>query len=63
MQLLGIAPGPAVGQALEALEEEVEAGEVPDVAAARAFLLERRRREDAAEDAGATDTAASGKGS
>ena len=36
--LLGIAPGPAVGQALEALEEEVEAGEVATVDEARAFL-------------------------
>ncbi len=28
MELLGIEPGPAVGQALDALEEEIEAGEV-----------------------------------
>ena len=28
MALLGVEPGPAVGQALDALEEEVEAGEV-----------------------------------
>lgn len=40
MQLLGIDPGPAVGQALDALEEEVEAREVEDVAGARAFLLD-----------------------
>ena len=40
MSLLGIAPGPAVGQALEALDEEVEAGEVTTVDEARAFLLE-----------------------
>ena len=38
VELLGIAPGPAVGQALEALEEEVEAGEVTTIDAARAFL-------------------------
>ncbi len=47
MQVLGIDPGPAVGQALEALEEEVEAGEVQDAAAARAFLLEWRRADAA----------------
>jgi tRNA nucleotidyltransferase/poly(A) polymerase len=40
MRVLGIAPGPSVGQALEALDEEVEAGEVRDVDAARAFLLD-----------------------
>jgi poly(A) polymerase len=40
MHTLGITPGPAVGQALEALDEEVEAGEVQDVDAARAFLLD-----------------------
>ena len=28
MDVLGLEPGPAVGQALDALEEEVEAGEV-----------------------------------
>ncbi len=39
MSLLGVSPGPAVGQALEALEEEVEAGEVRDVDEARAFLV------------------------
>ena len=38
MDLLGIEPGPAVGRALDALEEEVEAGEVTDVEGARAFL-------------------------
>ena len=40
MALLGIEPGPAVGQALDALEEEVEAGEVTDADEARAFLLD-----------------------
>ena len=39
MALLGITPGPAVGQALDALEEEVEAGEVNDTDEARDFLL------------------------
>jgi poly(A) polymerase len=38
MALLDLKPGPAVGQALEALEEEVEAGEVTSAAAARRFL-------------------------
>jgi len=38
MELLGLEPGPAVGQALDALEEEVEAGEVTDAREARAFL-------------------------
>ena len=38
MALLGITPGPAVGQALDALEEEVEAGEVNDTDEARDFL-------------------------
>ena len=40
MQILGIEPGHAVGQALEALEEEIEAGEIRDAAAARGFLLD-----------------------
>jgi poly(A) polymerase len=44
MELLGLEPGVAVGQALAALEEEVEAGEITTAAEARAFL---RRREDA----------------
>ena len=59
MQVLGIQPGAAVGQALEALKEEIEAGEVDDIATARAFLLDwwysdegpsgaDRRREDRA---------------
>ena len=59
MRVLGIKPGPAVGQALEALEEEIEAGEVEDIAMARAFLLDwwrgdegpsgaERRKEDQA---------------
>jgi len=38
IELLGLEPGPAVGQALDALEEEVEAGEVTDADGARAFL-------------------------
>ena len=58
MALLGIEPGPAVGQALDALEEEVEAGEVTDADGARAFLQEWWERDegDAGEDdAGAGD--------
>jgi tRNA nucleotidyltransferase/poly(A) polymerase len=38
IELLGIEPGPSIGQALDALEEEVEAGEVSTVGEARAFL-------------------------
>jgi tRNA nucleotidyltransferase/poly(A) polymerase len=49
MALLGIAPGPAVGQALDALEEEVEAGEVTDVDGARGFLLRWWEGREAAE--------------
>ena len=47
MELLGIEPGPAVGQALDALEEEIEAGEVTDAEGARAFLQEWWRRDEA----------------
>jgi poly(A) polymerase len=39
MDLLGLEPGAAVGEALDALEEEVEAGEIGTAAEARAFLL------------------------
>ncbi len=39
MELLDIGPGPAVGQALDALREELEAGEVTDATGAREFLL------------------------
>lgn len=46
MALLGIDPGPAVGQALDALEEEVESGEVTDAEGAREFLLEWWRRDE-----------------
>ena len=49
MALLGIEPGPAVGQALDALEEEIEAGEVGDADGARAFLQAWWRRDDAGE--------------
>jgi poly(A) polymerase len=42
MELLELAPGPAVGEALAALEEEVEAGEIATTDDARAFLLEWR---------------------
>jgi poly(A) polymerase len=59
MALLGLDPGPAVGRALEALEEEVEAGEVTSPAEAREFLLAwwRGRLEDGqAEDARARHT-------
>ena len=47
MELLGIEPGPAVGQALDALEEEIEAGEVTDAEGARAFLAAWWRRDEA----------------
>jgi tRNA nucleotidyltransferase/poly(A) polymerase len=40
MELLGLEPGVAVGQALDALDEEVEAGEVTTAAEARVFLTE-----------------------
>jgi hypothetical protein len=52
MKLLGIEPGPAVGQALDALEEEVEAGEVDDVDGARRFLQAWWRREEAGDGPG-----------
>jgi len=39
MELLELEPGPDVGRALDALEEEVESGEVTDADGARAFLL------------------------
>ncbi len=45
MEVLGIEPGPAVGQALDALEEEVEAGEVRTEGEARDFLLRWWARE------------------
>ena len=48
MDLLGIEPGPAVGRALDALDEEVEAGDVTDVEGARAFLGEWWQRDQAA---------------
>jgi tRNA nucleotidyltransferase/poly(A) polymerase len=47
MELLGIQPGPVVGRALDALEEEIEAGEVADTDGARAFLQEWWRRDAA----------------
>jgi len=53
MDVLGIAPGPAVGRALEALDEEVEAGEVRDADAGRAFLLGWWEKERAPGDEGA----------
>ena len=40
MELLGLEPGPAVGEALRLLEEEVEAGEIAAPDEARAFLRE-----------------------
>ena len=40
MELLDLQPGPAVGEALRLLEEEVEAGEVATPDEARAFLRE-----------------------
>ena len=50
MDLLGIEPGPTVGRALDALEEEVEAGEVADIEGARAFVAEWWREDQAADD-------------
>jgi hypothetical protein len=51
MELLGLQPGIAVGQALDALEEEVEAGEIATAQEARAFLVDRwGEREDAEMD-------------
>ena len=40
MEFLGLGPGPAVGEALRLLEEEVEAGEIATPDEARAFLRE-----------------------
>ena len=49
MELLGLEPGVAVGHALDALEEEVEAGEIATAQDARAFLKEWwREQEDGA---------------
>jgi len=50
MEVLGIEPGPAVGQALDALEEEVEAGEVTTEHEARAFLVAWWRRDGEARE-------------
>ena len=55
MDVLGIEPGPAVGQALDALEEEVEAGEVRTEDEARAFLLAWWQRESETGDDGGVD--------
>jgi len=55
MALLGLEPGPRVGAALDALREEVEAGEVAGAAEARAYLLlwsHRRRAEPTCEGDG-----------
>ena len=66
MRMLGLAPGPAVGAALRALEEARAVGEVRDLAEAEAYLrhmaaaqgwpLDERPADDAgADDAGADD--------
>ena len=55
MELLGLEPGAAVGQALDALEEEVEAGEIVTAAEARAFLQDWWSERD---DGGAGQAAA-----
>ena len=64
MAILGVEPGPVVGRALDALEEEVDAGEVTDADGARAFLREwwerRDEREADAEGQGAGDDATAG---
>jgi hypothetical protein len=52
MALLGVQPGPVVGRALDALEEEIDAGEVTDADGARAFLREWWARDEGVEDAG-----------
>ncbi|MCX6372190.1 MAG: HD domain-containing protein [Actinobacteria bacterium] len=50
MELLGLEPGAAVGRALDALDEEVEAGEIATADDARAFLRDWwRGREDGAD--------------
>jgi poly(A) polymerase len=52
MELLGLEPGTAVGQALDAVDEEVEAGEITTVEEARAFLRDWwGGREDGAREA------------
>jgi len=52
MELLRLEPGVAVGQALDALDEEVEAGEIATAAEARAFLQAWwGEREDGAREA------------
>ncbi len=62
MELLGLAPGPAVGEALRALEEEVEAGEIATAEEARSFLREWRDAAVEAAAGGSTDgEAADGK--
>jgi tRNA nucleotidyltransferase/poly(A) polymerase len=52
MEVLGIEPGPAVGQALDALEEEVEAGEVRTEDEARDFLLQWWQHESDGQEEG-----------
>ncbi len=47
MELLDLRPGPDVGAALAALEEEIEAGDVETAATARAFLRAWWRRREA----------------
>ncbi len=61
MEVLGIEPGPAVGQALDALEEELEAGEVLTEDEARVFLLAWWERES--EEPGEEEDAAGRPGS
>ena len=54
MELLGLEPGASVGEALDAVEEEVEAGEISTADEARAFLLGWwGEREDDAGEGGA----------
>jgi poly(A) polymerase len=55
MGLLDLDPGPAVGEALAALEEEVEAGEVATADDARAFLRAWRASADAAASGDGTE--------
>lgn len=64
MALLSLTPGPLVGRALEALDEEIEAGEIVDVDAARTFLKAwwsaQREGDGPAAGAGAQDAGSLG---
>ncbi len=62
MELLGLAPGPLLGEALRALQEETDALEVTTKEEAREFLLRwKAGREEAAGDEGDTPEAPEGQ--